>query len=151
MNILAPVSSIMTTNLITLNPRDKLTKVKEIFDSNRIHHIPIVQYKTLVGIVSKTDLIAFLKGVTKFTKNSPNIDGMRLENCLVEDIMTEGVAKVEPETRIDVVLEVFKENLFHAVPIVNEKNELKGIVTTFDIVKTLSETSSDATEGKIII
>ncbi len=143
MNILAPVSTIMTTDVIALNPRDPLTKVKEIFDENRIHHIPIVQFKNLVGIVSKTDLIAFLKGVTKFTKNAPNIDGMRLRNFSVNDIMTEGIAKVEPNTRIDVVLEILKENLFHAVPVVNEKNELQGIVTTYDIIKTLSQTSYD--------
>ncbi|MEO0340018.1 MAG: CBS domain-containing protein [Bacteroidota bacterium] len=35
----------MTTDLITVNPADKLTQVKEVFDSNNIHHIPVVRFK----------------------------------------------------------------------------------------------------------
>jgi len=139
MNIYTPVSEIMSKDLITLTPRDKLTRVKEVFDNHRIHHIPVVEYKKIVGIVSKTDLCTFLKGVTKFSNLDPNTDDMRLRNYLVEDIMTEGLAKVEPTTRISVVLEVFKENLFHAIPVVNELEELVGIVTTYDIIDWLSE------------
>ena len=57
MNVLAPVKSLMTTNLITVNPDDKLIKIKEIFEKNKIHHIPVVSYKQIVGLVSKTDFV----------------------------------------------------------------------------------------------
>ncbi|MCB0644425.1 MAG: CBS domain-containing protein, partial [Phaeodactylibacter sp.] len=55
MNLNAPVSTIMTTNLITVNPEDPIQKVNEIFEKNNIHHIPVVRYKDIVGIISKTD------------------------------------------------------------------------------------------------
>ena len=52
--------------------------------------------------------------------------------------MTTGLAKLEPDDRINVALDVFCVNLFHALPVVKD-NELVGILTPFDIIKTLAE------------
>ncbi len=136
MDILAPVSSIMTTNLLTVNPKDNLKVVKEIFDRNRIHHLPVVRHKKIVGLISKTDLLHFLKGANPEKEKLRN--AKLLEKFVAEDIMTTGLAKLESDDRINVALEVFKENLFHAIPIVDGE-ELKGIVTTYDVIKALSE------------
>jgi acetoin utilization protein AcuB len=136
MNILAPVSTIMTRDLITVNPKDSLKVVKEIFDSKRLHHIPVVRYKKIVGIISKTDLLYFLKGANPEKEKTRN--EKLLEKYTADEIMTTGMAKLESDDRINVALEVFKENLFHAIPVV-DNDELTGIVTTYDIIKTLSE------------
>ena len=138
MNVLAPVSSIMTTKLITVNPKDRLEDVKKVFDENKIHHLPVVRYKEIVGIISKTDLMFFLKGLGDNTEYDDVLNYTRLKNYCAEDIMTKGLAKMEPTDRINVALSVFKENLFHAIPIV-ENGELVGIITTYDIIKALSE------------
>ena len=137
MNVLAPIKTIMTTNLITVNPGDKLTKVKEIFDENNIHHIPVVRFKEMVGLISKSDFNYFLRG---FSRNEEDrfINYARLRAYTAEDIMTKGLAKLDPDERINVALEVFMTNRFHAVPIVNN-GDLVGIVTTFDIIKKLNE------------
>lgn len=139
MNIMAPVSSIMTSKLITVNPKDKLADVKAIFDKNRIHHIPVVRHKKIVGLISKTDLLFFLKGAVSEESNERYLNDIRLKNYFAEDIMTKGLAKLESTSRISVALEVFKENLFHAIPVVDEE-ELVGIVTVYDIITELSNT-----------
>ncbi|MEL6863937.1 MAG: CBS domain-containing protein [Bacteroidota bacterium] len=131
MNVLAPVSSIMTEMLYTVNPKDKLRAVKAIFDQHKIHHLPVVRYKKIVGIISKIDLLSFMKGAGE-EENS-----LRLDHYCAEDIMTKGLAKLEPDDRINVALEVFKKNLFHALPVV-ENEELVGIVTTYDIIAELA-------------
>ena len=59
-----------------------------------------------------------------------------MKNHQVESIMTTGLAKLAPTDKILVALKVFKENLFHAIPIVDQ-DELVGIVTTYDIIKAL--------------
>lgn len=136
MNILAPVSTIMTKDLITVNPKDSLKVVKEIFDSKRLHHIPVVRYKKIVGIISKSDVLYFMKGANPEKEKTRN--EKLLEKYTAEEIMTTGMAKLESDDRINVALEVFKENLFHAIPVV-DNDELCGIVTTYDIIKALSE------------
>ena len=137
MNVLAPVSTIMTKTLITVNPQDKISKVKDLFEQHSIHHLPVVNFKEIAGIISQTDLMYFLRG---FAHNQEDqlIDEARLHAFNAEDIMTKGLAKVESSEPIRTVLEIFKVNKFHAVPVV-EGNDLVGIVTTYDIIKTLAD------------
>ena len=136
MNVLAPVKSIMSTHLITVAPSDKLSIVKDIFDDHNIHHIPVVRYKELIGIISKTDFLHFLQG---FSPNQEDrfVNYARLRSYSAEEIMTKGLAKLNPNDRINIALEIFMVNRFHAVPVV-ENDELVGIVTTYDIIKALA-------------
>lgn len=144
MNVLAPVKSIMTTKLLTVNPKDKLMMVKEIFDTNNIHHVPVVRYKEIVGLISKVDFMHFIRG---FNSNAEDrfVNEARLRAYNAEDIMTKNLATVTPEDRINVAIEIFKENLFHALPVV-EDNELVGIVTTLDVIRKLAEDQVTAAE-----
>lgn len=136
MNVLEPIKTIMSTNLITVNPKDKLTAVKEVFEKHNIHHIPVVRFREIVGMISKTDFLHFLRGF-KRSDEDRFVDNARLRVYAAEDIMTTGLAKVSPDERIGVALEIFLENRFHAIPII-ENDELVGIVTTFDILKKLA-------------
>ncbi len=133
MNTMTPLSEIMTTNLVTVTADTKLAKVKEIFDSKRIHHIPVTKYQTLIGIISKTDLLHYITGVVGQRQDDVELNRDFLENYRAKDIMTRGIAKLESRDRISTAVEVFKENLFHAIPIV-DNNLLVGIVTTYDMI-----------------
>lgn len=138
MNILAPVKSIMSSKLITVNPEDKLSRIQEIFDQNNIHHLPVVRFKEIIGLVSKTDFLHFIRG---FNQNEEDrfVNEARMRAYTAQDIMTTGLAKLNPNDRINVALELFMVNRFHAIPIVAEGNELVGILTTFDIIKAVSQ------------
>ena len=137
MNLLTPVAELMTKELITVNPEDKLMAVKKIFDNNRIHHVPVVRFRKIVGIVSKTDLLYFLKGMGNARRPDVLNEG-RLLVTRVQDIMTTGLAKLEPTDRVNVALEIFRENILHAIPVV-ENEELVGILTTHDIITALAD------------
>jgi len=145
MNLLTPVSELMTKELITVNPADRLMAVRKIFDENKIHHIPVVRFRKIVGIISKSDLLYFMKGLG--TVNNPvDINQGRLLITQAQDIMTTGLAKLAPTDRINVALEVFRENILHAIPVV-ENDELVGILTTHDIIIALADKKLEA--GKL--
>jgi len=129
MNTLNPISHIMSQDLITLPPTASMVEVHNIFSQNRIHHIPVVDAGSLVGIISKSDYLFF--------RRDRAVDLAQLEAHKVAEVMTQGIATLNSDARISVAVEVFKENLFHAIPIVDEE-KLVGIVTTFDIIKELS-------------
>ena len=126
----------MTKRVIAVNPDDSLAQVRDIFDKNNIHHIPVVRYKQIVGMISKTDFVHFLHGF-KGNDMDKFIDETRLRSWKVEEIMTKGLAKVDSKEPIRNVLEVFLVNRFHALPIVDE-GELVGIVTSFDLIKMIA-------------
>lgn len=144
MNILAPVATIMSTQLITVSPSDDLLTVKEIFDKHAIHHVPVVRFKEIVGIISKTDFLSFLMGerIMNDTAGAHTLEA-RLKAHKAEEIMTRGLAKLEPDDRINVALELFKLNRFHAIPVV-KNGELVGLLTPHDIIVALAEEQAPA-------
>ena len=128
----------MTSELITIEPTDKLVVVKDIFDRHRIHHIPVVdEEERLVGLISKSDFRHFIRGMQR-SEYDNLLEHSRLNNYTAADIMTRGLAKLEPDDRINVALEIFRENLFHAIPIVRQER-LVGILTSFDIIDALAQ------------
>ncbi|HZV71822.1 MAG TPA: CBS domain-containing protein [Saprospiraceae bacterium] len=117
-----PLSLIMSRNVITASADDTLSVARSIFLKNKVHHLPIVEGSKLVGILTTYDL---------FKITGPNKD---YDKIFIKDVMTTHIATLEPEDKIGSAAELFLENLFHAVPIVKE-GELKGIVTSFDVIK----------------
>lgn len=137
MEFTAPISRFMSRKMITVAPGDRMTLVKEIFEKNRIHHIPVVRHNSLVGIISKQDYMHFLRGDNQ-SPYDELVEQSRLHSYRVEDVMTTGIATLESSERVNVALEVLAENLFHAIPIV-DNGELVGMFSTLDIIKTLQE------------
>ena len=119
-----PVSSIMSENVMTLGPTDTVDKVRQMFKENKIHHVPIVDSdNVLVGLMTTSDLLWL---------NRPFEDYSSIK---VEEVMTTKLARLEANAKIGTAAEIFLKNWFHALPIVDEDGKLKGIVTTFDILK----------------
>ena len=52
-----PVTKIMTKQIITCNLNTSVTELMEIITQNKIRHIPIVEGKTILGIVSVGDVV----------------------------------------------------------------------------------------------
>jgi len=136
MNLLGPISSIMSTNLLTLTAHSTIEDAEKAFKAMSIHHLPVVEGKRLLGIVSKSDIVGMMNGVKKLEEMLEDYQHLT-NNVPVEKIMTKGVATLSSTDKINVALEVFKANLFHAIPVVDD-GELVGIVTTFDIINQLS-------------
>ena len=68
MNALAPIKTIMTKKVTTLSPDDPFSKVKDVFEKNDFHHIPIVNKKgRVVGIISNQNWLKELKNIAKRT------------------------------------------------------------------------------------
>ena len=131
-----PVSEIMSRKLLTVIPTDPLTKVQEIFNAHNIHHIPVVRYKELVGMISKTDFYKLIHGMRLRVTGTEETETQNiLESHTAQDLMTKGVVRINEYDKMGVAAELFLTNYFHAVPIVNDDQELVGIVTTYDIIK----------------
>ncbi len=132
MNLQNPVSSIMTPRVYTLTKRSKLQAAKDLFDTYPLHHIPVLDNKQLVGIVSKADYLYFIQHIDKesFEKY---LNEVRLKNYTIEEVMTKNVVTIAPTVTIREALEVLSDNIFHALPVV-DKGKLVGILTTHDVI-----------------
>ncbi|MCX6832603.1 MAG: CBS domain-containing protein [candidate division Zixibacteria bacterium] len=52
-----PVSAVMTTNLIVALPSDSLDYLKAMMTENRIRHLPVMNDRKLIGVISIGDII----------------------------------------------------------------------------------------------
>lgn len=117
------VEAHMTKDVITLTPDHTLGEVREILLSKHIHHIPILEGKKLVGMITSWDLFKLGKSAEEYA------------SIKIGEVMTKRVATLDPGQHLGAVAEVLTRHLFHAVPIVNDDHELLGIVTSTDIVR----------------
>ena len=139
MDLKAPVSTIMTTDLKTAGPDDATTVLDEIFQQNRFHHVPIVNdEKRVVGIISKSDFLYLLRGYTVHETDRFR-ESAKLRGFKVKEIMHEQVVTIQDDAPIREAVAMLAENRFRALPVVNSKSELVGIVTTHDIIDMVNE------------
>lgn len=132
MNQVSHISSIMSKHLITLSPDDDLTVVKDVFEKNSFHHLPIVIDNKPVGIISRSGFKGYLTALKQHFEEGFIMDVI-LKNKKVSEIMTKKLAKVQPEDSIGVALQAFSKNIVHSLLVV-EKEELVGIITTHDVI-----------------
>ena len=116
------VEVIMMKDLIALRPEDTLTQVSEVFKTKKIHHIPVVEDGKLVGLVTTYDM---------WRKNVRHEDYDKIQ---IKEIMSKRLIKLEPDSKIGTAAELFLDNRFHALPVVDGE-KLIGLVTTFDILR----------------
>lgn len=133
----------MTTDLVTIDEDTTMDKVENIFKTHTFHHLPVVDKDgKLTGIISKGDYQMVCDKMTLFTKK-PDENLRFLKSILASEMMTRFIAKLKPSDTVEIAAGLFKENLFHAIPIVDEKNVLKGMVTTFDLINYAFGNSSE--------
>ena len=134
MDLNAPVSTIMSTELKSVAPDDPVARIDELFREHRIHHVPVVSKdENVLGVISKSDFLYLLRG---FTDNET--DRFRKQAMLrafkVEEIMTKEVTTIHQDTPIKKAVELLAENRFRSLPVIDDQGIIRGIVTTHDIV-----------------
>jgi CBS domain-containing protein len=127
-----PISHIMTKTVVTANENDGLRKVVEKLKQNTIRHIPIVRGKEVIGIISRSDINRLTFGA--LFEGQEGADEAILDMLTIPQVMTSKPMTVSSDTIIRDLAEIFVKEEFHALPVV-DNGELKGIVTTTDVVR----------------
>ena len=118
-----PISSIMKKNLVTVTPEQSIREAHDLLRSKRIHHLPVLEGTKLVGILTTYDIFKLDIAPADYDKHK------------VSEYMTTKLATLGPNDKVGSAVLVFVENLFHALPIVDEDKNAVGIVTTLDVMK----------------
>jgi|GEM_PF-1296830 len=113
---------VMSSPVITLDFESLTKDALEKFKENSIHHIVLTHNDKVKGMVSDRDL-SWLK---KFKLD---------EHAMVSQFMTSLILACHEETPIDHLARVMVREHISALPVVNSKKELTGIVTHHDLLK----------------
>jgi acetoin utilization protein AcuB len=127
MKSIPTIQRYMSTSPHTIGAEQTLAKADEVMRKHKIRHLPVMQGAQLVGIVSERDLQIVL-GIKGADANSLN----------VEDVMTQDVITVEPDTGLDEASALMVERRAGSV-VVMQNRHVVGIFTTVDGMQALSE------------
>jgi CBS domain-containing protein len=139
------VKDVMSDRLITLSVEDSMDKADILFRELKIHHIPVVDSNNnLIGLVSKSDYHKILHGKTLFkSENIQAYNKALLRTLLVIEVMVKNPVVVYPQQPIRDVVELFKQNLFRALPVIENK-KLVGIITPIDLLELIVQVPAPA-------
>lgn len=130
-----PVSNIMTKNLVKLNLGDSLTKAESLFKKHKIRHIPVVEGKKIVGMLSYTDLLR-ISFADATDDSGSEVETTVYDMFSIEQVMTSQIVSLDINSLVKDAAEVFTKAEFHALPVLQDE-ALVGIVTTTDVIKYL--------------
>lgn len=130
------VRSIMTADVRTIQHDAPLIQVVKLFRRHKFRHIPVVQGNKIKGIVSSTDINRLSFG--NLFDTEPVEEEMIFDMLSISQVMAGNPVVVDVETSIADVAAIFVKSKFHALPVV-EGDELRGIVTTTDIIRFMLE------------
>jgi len=119
------VEEIMTADPKTLRSTSSIRNAVSILFELDVRHLPIVDGKELVGIVSDRDLRECLVPATGPSLSKP-----------VSSIMQTDVISVTPETEVSEAVDLMVEQKVGALPVVRPgSQELVGILSYVDVLR----------------
>jgi CBS domain-containing protein len=145
------VSWIMNREVMSVLPDLSLTSLESLFVSQDLSRVPVVDDSgLLIGVVSKTDLVAHHldQGDARAEPRTPALDrlgsysvvGLHLESCdTVADIMSQSVLTVTQETTIARAAELMVVNRVHGLPVVVSGGKVIGWISSLDILSWVAE------------
>ena len=129
MNLNIPISEVMTKEVLTVSPTQKLIDIKHIFEKKNFHHhIPVAEDGKLKGMISLIDFLYAIKNA------SLDDDEEVYQNLLVKNIMRESPVTKPSSSTLKEVAEELSKGEVHAIVIADDRN-VKGIVSTADVIK----------------
>jgi len=133
-----PIKHIMSTDLITVASNGTFSAAKNALEENKIHHVPVLNGKTLEGVISRVDILKF--SYSKAFMNDDKGQDTSLDHTVtLSDVMTKDVVTINENENIKAAAEILNKYDFNCLPVVNSSSELVGMVTSKDIMGYLLE------------
>ncbi len=117
------VRRIMTVNPRVADPNQSIESLVASMEKEGLNQLPVVEEGKLLGLITTYDL-------WKCLRSEGNTDGKT-----VRDLMTTNVVRITPLDKVGTAAELFMDKRFKTLPVVNLNNELKGVVTSFDVLR----------------
>lgn len=127
------LSHIMTDHVMTVTPQDDLKEVVDLINKKKIRHVPVVENGHVVGMISRTDINRLT--FSSLFEGQEGADEAVLTMLSISQVMTHKPRVIQATQTIREVAEIFADEEFHALPVVNEEGKIAGIVTTTDLIK----------------
>jgi CBS domain-containing protein len=130
-----PVTHVMTKNPDAVQLGQPVSAIRRLMSDNGYHHVPVLDGKKLVGIVTGSDLLRVSFGAG--AGDAQTFDAALDYTFKTKDVMKANPVSLDETSTVRDAADVLSQGLFHSLPVVNDGGELVGIVTSTDLMKYL--------------
>jgi len=137
----------MQKDLVTITKDERMTIAKKILQEKNIRHLPVVDGKKLIGLVTNMDI----RKAEASPATSLEIRELHylLDKLTVGEIMTRNVITISPDISVEEATTLLHDNKIGCLPVVEDGN-LVGILTENDVMEILIEVMGMKEKGSRI-
>lgn len=121
------ISEIVNPRLIQAPPGISLERAVELMHENKSAYIVVAEKNQVVGIFTETDVVRKILG-QKISWKKP-----------IGEFMTKNPLVLRPDDNVGRAVEMMAENSFYHIPLVNERQQLVGVLSVRTLVRFLAE------------
>jgi CBS domain-containing protein len=130
------VRDIMTPNPVTVSEKDSIRDVARIMADEDTGVVPVVDGRKIIGLITDRDIVVRLVA-----------EGKDAGSATVREAMTNSIRSVKEDSSIDDVMQLMSSAQVRRVPVVDDNNQLVGIVSLRDVA---TETNKSGRVGQAV-
>jgi CBS domain-containing protein len=138
------VKDLMSREVMTIGRNDTLLMVDDLMAERHLRHIPVVEDRDVVGVVTQRDL--FKASMSSTMGYGQKGHRAFLHTVWVKEIMTYPVITVSPDTTVSAAADLMLTKGIGCLPVI-EGDALVGIVTKTDLLRHLRALSTHAEDA----
>ncbi|MGI9540094.1 MAG: CBS domain-containing protein [Miltoncostaeaceae bacterium] len=132
-----PIATVMTSEVETVHTGQPMSAVAEILRENGFRHLPVVDGRRPVGMISATD-------VFKLVYDHDGTDSRMASAILdhehtIEGTMTTALASLTDSATVYDAADMLSSGEFGSIVVVDGNGDLAGLVTTIDLIRFLRD------------
>ncbi len=128
------VSEVMSTEVRIVSPYDSLASVYEVFETDNIRRLPVVEDNDLIGIITLKDILSAKPSDIRHRAKVEDIIE-RLSTLIVSVAMTPDPVTIYQSSPIGHAAGLMLENKIGGLPVINSEKKLVGIITESDLFR----------------
>ncbi|MEG2709017.1 MAG: CBS and ACT domain-containing protein [Vagococcus sp.] len=125
------VKDYMSEELVTTEKNTKIFDAVELMKQHDIHRLPVVENKRLVGLITEGTIQEAMP--SKATSLSVYEANYLLNKTTVDDVMIKEVQTIKEACLLEDAIFKMRMNKVNVLPVLNQLNEIVGIITNNDI------------------
>lgn len=130
-----PISHLMTKEVETVQVGQKISEVRKLLAKNNFHHVPVLDGKQLVGILSTADVLKM--SFEAYGSDPRTMDVILDKQFTIKQVMRKELTTLHHKDTVRSAVELLVDGKFHSLPVIDDNRNLVGIVTSTDLIRYL--------------
>jgi CBS domain-containing protein len=131
------IKDIMSAPVYVVSPDETVARARNLMLRHKIGRLVIIEDNKPIGMVTKKDIVKRLNQAEPQWRRRP------IDDIPVRKVMTESLITIFPDATPRQLAELMSENNIGGLPVVNNKDEVIGIATKWDLIKYFSKLELD--------